>query len=260
MRFLRERNIMKAFAFLMCLLGSSLAAPAPDSGSNEEGIISHANTALQLMELYRMVGQLRQQGFGAVASPAQQPAAPAAPAAPVDTQPQVSPQETEQGLFFNPALFAPRRDGSDEEGAPQFRGFYPPYGYQPAQPAAPLNSDEAEGAEEAEAAKGAEGIEGVEAGAQAGPEPTGGAPAIDAGVANEISPVDIAVDVPAVDVAAAVDLVPDVIAATAAVDPALIPQGPSVAVEIDTTMVGPEVTTGAEQVLEAEAPGAGLSV
>ncbi|XP_051560020.1 uncharacterized protein LOC127444602 [Myxocyprinus asiaticus] len=245
---------MKAFAFLMCLLGSSLAAPAPDSGSNEEGIIRHANTALQLMELYRMLGQLRQQGFGAVASPAQQPAVPAAPAAPVDAQPQVSPQGLEQGLFFNPALFAPRGDGSDEEGAPQFRGFYPPYGNQPAQPAAPLNSDEAEGAEEAEAAKGAE------AGAEAGPEPTGGAPAIDAGIANEILPVDVAVDVPPMDIAAAVDLAPDVIAATAAVDPALIPQGPSVTVEIDTIMVGPEVAAGAEQVLVAEAPGAGLSV
>ncbi|XP_051559190.1 enamelin [Myxocyprinus asiaticus] len=247
---------MKAFAFLMCLLGSSLAAPAPDSGSNEEGITGHANTALQLMELYRMLGQLQQQGFGAVASPAQQPAAPAAPA-PVDAQPQVLPQRPEQHFFFNPALLAQRGDGSDEEGAPQFRGFYPPYGYQPAQPAAPLNSDEAEGGEEAAVPEGAEATEGAEAGAEAAPEPTGGAPAVDAGVANEILPVNVAMDIPVT----AVDPAPDIIATAAAtVDPALIPQEPSVTVEIDTTMVGPEVATGGEQVLVAEAPGAGLTV
>ncbi|KTF80265.1 hypothetical protein cypCar_00011006 [Cyprinus carpio] len=92
---------MKAVAFLMCLLGSSIAAPAPDSDSNEQAIISHANTALQLMELYRMFGHLRQQGFGAVPIGAQLPA-----------QPQVSPQAPQQGIFFNPT-----GDESDEEGA-----------------------------------------------------------------------------------------------------------------------------------------------
>ncbi|KAK9981281.1 hypothetical protein ABG768_000834 [Culter alburnus] len=235
---------MKAVALLMCLLGSSLAAPAPDSGSNEQAINSHANTALQLMELYRMLGQLRQQGFGVVPTGAQLPAVPAAPAAPVpvDTQPQVSPQGPQQGFFFNPALFAPRGDGSDEEEAPQFRGFYPPYGYQPAQPAAPLNSDEAEGAEEAEAEEGTE------------PEPTGTASPVDAAAVNEILPIDVAVDVP-------VEPSPEVIAAAAAaVDPALIPEAPAVAVEIDTTLVGPDVAAGAEQVLVAEAPDAALPV
>ncbi|XP_077103074.1 enamelin [Siphateles boraxobius] len=242
---------MKAVALLMCLLGSSLAAPAPDSGSNEQAINSHTNTALQLMELYRMLGQMRQQGFGAVPTDAQLPAAPVAPAAPapVDTQPQASPQAPQQGFFFNPALFAPPGDGSDEEGAPQYRGFYPPYGYRPAQPAAPLNSDEAEGAEEAEAAEGAEA---AEAGAE--PEPAGTASPVDAAVANEILPIDVAVDVP-------VEPAPEVnAAAPAAVDPALIPEAPVVAVEIDTTLVGPDVTAGAGEVLVAEAPDAAQPV
>ncbi|XP_039504432.1 enamelin [Pimephales promelas] len=234
--------IMKAVALLMCLLGSSLAAPAPDSSSNEQ-VASHANTAVQLMELYRLIAQMRQQGFGAAPNDAQLPAAPVAPAAPapVDTQPQVSPQAPQQGFFFNPALFAPQGDGSDEEGAPQFRGFYPPYGYQPAQPAAPLNSDEAEGAEEAEAAEGAEA---AEAGAE--PEPAGTALPVDAAVANEILPIDVPVDVP-------VEPLPEVIA-TAAVDPAIIPEALAVGVEIDTTLVGPDVADGAGQVLVAEAP------
>ncbi|XP_051761616.1 enamelin [Ctenopharyngodon idella] len=240
---------MKAVALFMCLLGSSLAAPALDSGSNEQAINSHANTALQLMEFYRILGQLRQQGFGVVPTGAQLPAVPVAPAAPaapapVDTQPQVSPQAPQQGFFFNPALFAPRGDGSDEEGAPQFRGFYPPYGYQPGQPAAPLNSDEAEGAEEAEAEEGTEGTE---------PEPTGTASPVDAAAVNEILPVDVAVDVP-------VEPSPEVITAAAAVDPALIPEAPAAAVEIDTTLVGPDVAAGAEQVLVAEAPDAALPV
>ncbi|KAK7161451.1 hypothetical protein R3I94_004209 [Phoxinus phoxinus] len=228
---------MKAVALLMCLLGSSLAAPAPDSGSNEQAIISNANTALQLMELYRMLGQMRQQGFGAVPTDAQLPAAPVAPAAPapVDTQPQVSPQAPQQGFFFNPALFAPPGDGSDEEEAPQHRGFYP---------AAPLNSDEAEAAEEAEA-------EAAEAGAE--PEPAGTASPVDATLANEILPVDVAVDVP-------VEPAPEVITAAAAVDPALIPEAPAVAVEIDTTLVGPDVAAGAGQVLVAEAPDAAQPV
>lgn len=125
---------------------------------------------------------------------------------------------------------------------PQFRGFYPPYGYQPAQPAAPLNSDEAEGAEEAEAEEGTE------------PEPTGTASPVDAAAVNEILPIDVAVDVP-------VEPSPEVIAAAAAaVDPALLPEAPAVAVEIDTTLVGPDVAAGAEQVLVAEAPDAALPV
>lgn len=132
---------------------------------------------------------------------------------------------------------------------PQFRGFYPPYGYQPAQPAAPLNSDEAEGAEEAEAEEGAEA---AEAGAE--PEPAGTASPVDAAAANEILPIDVAVDVP-------VEPAPEVIAAAAAaVDPALIPEAPAVAVEIDPSLVGPDVAAGAEQVLVAEAPDAALLV
>ncbi|XP_016310638.1 predicted GPI-anchored protein 58 [Sinocyclocheilus anshuiensis] len=231
---------MKVLAFLMCLLGSSLAAPAPDSGSNEQAIIGHANTALQLMELYRMLGHLQQQGFGAVPTGAQLPAAPAAPVAPApaDAQPQVSPQAPQQGFFFNPALFAPTGDGSDEEGAPQFRGFYPPYGYQPAQPAALLNSDEAEVAEEAE------GAEAAEAGAE--PEPAGTAATVDATAVNEIAPMDVAIEVPVEPV-------------IAAVVPSLIPEVPAVAVEIDTTLVGPDAA-GAEQVLVADAPDAALPV
>ncbi|XP_059409277.1 uncharacterized protein LOC132143143 isoform X4 [Carassius carassius] len=213
---------MKALAFLMCLLGSSIAAPAPDSGSSE-AINGHANTALQLMELYRMFGHLQQQ------------AAPAAPA-PVNAQSQVSPQAPQQGYFLNPALFAPRGDESDEEGAPQFRGFYPPYGSQPAQPAAPLNSDEAEGAEEAEV---------VEAGAE--PEPAGTAATVDVTAVNEIAPVDVAIEVTAEPV-------------IAAAVPSLIPEVPAVAVEIDTTLVGPDATAGAEQVLVADAPDAALLV
>ncbi|XP_059409276.1 uncharacterized protein LOC132143143 isoform X3 [Carassius carassius] len=214
---------MKALAFLMCLLGSSIAAPAPDSGSSEQAINGHANTALQLMELYRMFGHLQQQ------------AAPAAPA-PVNAQSQVSPQAPQQGYFLNPALFAPRGDESDEEGAPQFRGFYPPYGSQPAQPAAPLNSDEAEGAEEAEV---------VEAGAE--PEPAGTAATVDVTAVNEIAPVDVAIEVTAEPV-------------IAAAVPSLIPEVPAVAVEIDTTLVGPDATAGAEQVLVADAPDAALLV
>ncbi|XP_016088822.1 enamelin [Sinocyclocheilus grahami] len=232
---------MKVLAFLMCLLGSSLAAPAPDSGSNEQAIIGHANTALQLMELYRMLGHLQQQGFGAVPTGAQLPAAPAEPA-PADAQPQVSPQAPQQGFFFNPALFAPTGDGSDEEGVPQFRGFYPPYGYQPAQPAAPLNSDEAEVAEEAE---GAEAAEAAEAGAE--PEPAGTAATVDATAVNEIAPVDVAIEAPVEPV-------------IAAVVPSLIPEVPAVAVEIDTALVGPDAAAGAEQVLVADAPDAALPV
>ncbi|XP_050984811.1 enamelin isoform X2 [Labeo rohita] len=256
---------MKAVAFLMCLLGSSLAAPAPDSGSNE-AIIGHANTALQLMELYRMLGHLQQQGFGAVPTGAQVPAVPAVPAAPaapaapapVNTQPQVSPQVPQQGFFFNPALFAPNGDGSDEEGAPQFRGFYPPYGYQPAQPAAPLNSDEAEGAEEAEAAEAAE--------VAAEPEPAGTAATVDATAANvdataanEIPPVDVVVEIPPVDAVVDVPVEPATEVIAAAV-PSLVPEVPAVAVEIDTTLVGPDTGAGAEQVLVAEAPDAALPV
>ncbi|KAK2909120.1 hypothetical protein Q8A67_004957 [Cirrhinus molitorella] len=247
----QQRANMKAVVFLMCLLGSSLAAPAPDSGSNEQAIIGHANTALQLMELYRMLGHLRQQGFGAVPTGAQLPAAPVAPAAPapVDTQPQVSPQAPQQGFFFNPALFAPVGDGSDEEGAPQFRGFYPPHGYHPAQPAAPLNSDEAEGAEEAEAAEAAEaGAEPEPAGTAATVDAT--AATVDATAANEILPVDVAVDVP-------VEPATEVIGAAV---PSLVPEVPAVAVEIDATLVGPDAGAGAEQVLVADAPDAALPV
>ncbi|XP_042615731.1 uncharacterized protein LOC109095750 isoform X2 [Cyprinus carpio] len=223
---------MKAVAFLMCLLGSSIAAPAPDSDSNEQAIISHANTALQLMELYRMFGHLRQQGFGAVPVGAQLPAALSAPAAPapVHAQPQVSPQAPQQGIFFNPT-----GDESDEEGAPQFRGFYPPYGYQPAQRAAPLNSDEAEGAE---------------AGAEAGAEPEPAGAAAVATAANEIAPVDIAVDV-------TVEPATEVIASAV---PFLIPEVPAVAVDTDTTLVGPDATAGADQVLVADENAAALPV
>ncbi|XP_073699382.1 enamelin [Garra rufa] len=239
---------MKAVAFLMCLLGSSLAAPAHDSGSNEQAIIGHANTALQLMELYRMLGHLQQQGFGAVRTGAHVPAAPVAPAAPapVDTQAQVSPQVPQQGFFFNPAHFAPTGDGSDEEEAPQYRGFYPPHGYQPAQPAAPLNSDEAEGAEEAEAAEAAEAV--------AEPEPAGTTATVDVTVANEILPVDV-------DVAVAVDVpVEPATEVIGAAVPSLVPELPAVAVEIDTTLVGPDAGAGADQVLVADAPDAALPV
>ncbi len=46
----------------------------------------------------------------------------------------------------------------------------------------------------------------------------------------------------------------------AAVVPSLIPEVPAVAVEIDTTLVGPDAAAGAEQVLVVDAPDAALPV
>ncbi|KAA0722097.1 hypothetical protein E1301_Tti009155 [Triplophysa tibetana] len=215
-----QRTSMKIFVFLMCVFGSSLAAPALDSGSNEQAAVNNANTALHLMELYRMIGKLQQQEF-------------------------------------NPALLAPRGDGSDEENT-LFNGFNPAHGFQHAQPAAPLNSDEAEAAEEAEAVEGVEGaeavaVEGAE-GAEAVAEPTEAAPAVEAGTANEILPVAVDVTV------AAADILPEVTAAPVAVEPSAVPQEPLVAVETDTTAVGPDVAIAVEQVVAAEAPDTVLPV
>ncbi|TRY82920.1 hypothetical protein DNTS_027919 [Danionella cerebrum] len=226
---------MKVVAFLLCLLSSSLAAPAPDSGSNEQAIANHANTALQLMELYRALGQLRQQGFGVV--PGAQLPAQVAPAA-IDAQPEVSPQAPQQALVLSPAVVAPTGDDSDEEGAP-------------AQAAAPLNSDEAEEAEEAEGGEEAEGAEAALAGPEAEPAgippavdaPAVDAPAVDAPVINEAAPV--------ADTAPA----PEAIAtdAGAAVEPVLNPEAP-VAAEVNPAPVEADIGAGADQVLVAEAP------
>lgn len=94
-----------------------------------------------------------------------------------------------------------------------------------------MNSDEAEGAE---------------AGAE--PEPAGAAAVATA--ANEIAPVDVAVDV-------TVEPATEVIASAV---PFLIPEVPAVAVDTDTTLVGPDATAGADQVLVADANAAALPV
>lgn len=245
---------MQAILVMMSLLGCSMAAPAPESSSNEQ-MAAHANTAVQLMELYRMLGQ---QGFGGV--PATGAVAPAEPPM-LNTAPQAP------FLFSQPA--APLN--SDEEGVVPQVAFG-------AAPAAPINSDEAEGAEEegAEAEAGPEteaGAEGAEPAAEPAAEPVAEPAAPDAAaVAVEVAPetpvmeVDIAavpadpageapagpmvevdvaagpvavevdvpvsVDTPAAVDAAAADAVAMASAAVVAVDPSL--QGAPMAVEIDT--------------------------
>ncbi|XP_062333368.1 enamelin [Osmerus eperlanus] len=219
--------MMKPVVFLMCLLGSTFAAPAPESGSNEQ-VAAHANMALRMMEFYRMYGSLQQQGVGAAGNPAF-PAVPGnAAAAPPPS-------------FFMPP---PMPAGSDEEGAPQYAyGYGLPAG---AAPAAPLNSDEV--------GEDAAGAEAEAAEAEAEPAAAEAEPAAEAAVPEAAAPVDvvpalpevsmdIAVAVPAgADIGAAVDAatadaVDFAAAAAASFDPALVPQGSPIAVDIDTTVL-----------------------
>ncbi|KAL7855561.1 hypothetical protein AOLI_G00191650 [Acnodon oligacanthus] len=220
---------MKAVVFLMCFVGYTAAAPAPESGSQEQQIAAHAHTALQLMELYRLYGHLQHQ---------------------VQAQPAQAPQP---GFLVNHPALHPREDDSDEEAQPQHVGaFYPPYGYPavpgapavPAAPATPPNSDEAEEAEGAEAAE-AEGAEAAEAEA----EPVSEAPVTDlAPAATAVDPVvvdppvevEVGIEVPIAADIPATDVLNAAAAAAAAVDPALVPQGAPVAVEIDATFVEPD--------------------
>ncbi|KAK2817070.1 hypothetical protein Q5P01_025261 [Channa striata] len=160
---------MQLVVFLLCLLVTTKAAPAPDSDSNEQ-FAAHANEALRWMEMYRLY---QQQG---VAGNPFLPAADApADAAPADVPP--------------PAPIA-MEDASEEEaevGKPVLKTG-----------AVPLNSDEAEEAEEVEAAE-PEPVEG------AAVEPTADpAAAVEPAVVDvplDAAPVDAAaVDVPAADV------------------------------------------------------------
>ncbi|XP_067355832.1 enamelin isoform X1 [Channa argus] len=117
---------MELVVFLLCLLVTTQAAPAPDSESNEQ-LAAHANQALRWMEMYRLYQQ--QGAVGNLFPPASDAPADAAPAdvpppAPVAVE-DASEEETEVGKPVPKA------------GAP---------------PAAPVNSDEVEEAEEVEAA------------------------------------------------------------------------------------------------------------
>ncbi|XP_014051040.1 tropomyosin-1, isoforms 33/34 isoform X2 [Salmo salar] len=211
---------MISVVLLMCLLGFSLAAPTPDSGSDE--VAAHANEALRWMELYRMYGSL-----GQLAAPAQPPmlnAPAAAPAAPA-----------QDPKFFYPP---PPMNSDEEAPVPHYGGYvrYYPYPGQaaPAAPVLPLNSDEVG---EDEAAAEAEAEPAVDHAAEE-PAVVDTATPVDPAAA---APVDPAVDVPidvvipaAVDIPATIDTVAtDIIV----VNPALI-------APIDTTVVsGPSDPT-----------------
>ncbi|XP_076583689.1 enamelin [Chaetodon auriga] len=163
--------MMKLLVFMMCLLVTTFAAPAPQSENTEEKqIAAHANEALRWMEIYRLY---QQQGI------VRNPFLPAADV-PVDAAP-AQPADA--------PLLAPIAVGDASEEETENDNPAPKAGA-PAPPAAPLNSDEAEEAEEVEAAEAEPAV--VEA-----------APA-DPAVAVELAVVDVPVDAAPVD-AAAVD-------------------------------------------------------
>ncbi|XP_076871533.1 enamelin isoform X2 [Brachyhypopomus gauderio] len=107
----KRGTMMQTVVILMCVLGYSLTAPAPEQGSNEQRA-AHAHTALQLMELHWMKNHLQQQGL----------------------------------INNNKPVLPPRGRGSVMEGQPQFGGSNPPDS-NPAGPADLLNSDEVEESE-----------------------------------------------------------------------------------------------------------------
>ncbi|XP_064781931.1 enamelin isoform X2 [Oncorhynchus masou masou] len=193
---------MISVVLLMCLLGFSLAAPTPDSGSDE--VAAHANEALRWMELYRMYGSL-----GQLAAPAQPPmlnAPAAAPAAPA-----------QDPKFFYPP---PPMNSDEEAPVPRYGGYgrYYPYPGQaaPAAQAVPLNSDEVG---EDEAATEAEAEPAVDPAAEE-PAVVDTAAPVDPAAA---APVDPAVDVPIdVVIPAAVDIPATIATDIIVVDPALI--------------------------------------
>ncbi|KAK6325036.1 hypothetical protein J4Q44_G00043780 [Coregonus suidteri] len=206
---------MISVVLLMCLLGYSLAAPAPDSGSDEQ-VAAHANEALRWMELYRMYGSLGQQAAPVQPSMLNGPAA--APAAPAQAP----------NFFYPPP---PPMNSDEEAPAPRygFYGGYYPYPGQaaPAAPAVPLNSDEV--GEDAVAAE-AEAEPAVDHAAEE-PAVVDSAAPVDPAAAAPVDPaVEESIDVvipAAVDIPATIDTVAsDVIV----VDPALI-------TPIDNTMV-----------------------
>ncbi|XP_030599842.1 enamelin [Archocentrus centrarchus] len=154
---------MKQLVFFMCLLVSTLAAPAPASESTEVAV--HANEALRWMELYRLY---QQQGI------VQNPFLPSAHAS-VDAAPP-------QSADVPPPAPIPVGDASEDETEdvnPATKTGSP----------APLNSDEVEEAEEVEAAEADPAV--VEA----------AEPSANPDVPVDAAPVDAAtVDVPPVDV------------------------------------------------------------
>nr|XP_020457681.1 uncharacterized protein LOC109961316 [Monopterus albus] len=54
----KGRVMVKLLVFMMCLLATTLAAPAPDD-ENKEQVAAHANAALRWMEMYRLYQQQR---------------------------------------------------------------------------------------------------------------------------------------------------------------------------------------------------------
>jgi len=221
--------MMKPVVFMMCLLVTALAAPAPGSESDEQ-VAAHANEALRWMEMYRLYQQQGLVGNPFVAA-ADTPADAAVGAA-VDTAPA-------QPAYVPPpaAPAAPVEDASEEEDGNAARN---------AALGAPLNSDEEE-TEEVEVAEVEPAV--VE---EAPAEPAAG-PGADPAADVETAVVDVPIDVAPVDAIAAVDLPPvdmvafdhapaalevsvdvavaDVTAAAVAADAALLPA------ETDTTGV-----------------------
>ncbi|XP_068178605.1 enamelin [Antennarius striatus] len=125
--------MMKLLVCMMCLMVTTLAAPAQESESNE--VAAHANLALKWMEMYRMY---QQQGVvGNPFLPAADAPVVAAPVQSFDVPPPA------------PVIASDASEEETEEGDPA------PKAAAPVGPAGPLNSDEEEEAEteEVEAAE-----------------------------------------------------------------------------------------------------------
>ncbi|XP_003454248.1 enamelin [Oreochromis niloticus] len=227
--FSTETVKMKQLVFFICLLVSTLAAPAPASESSE--IAAHANEALRWMEMYRLY---QQQGI------VQNPFVPSA------NSPAVSAGATVDAAPAQPAdvpppAHVPVGDASEEEtedGNPATKAAGP----------APLNSDEVEEAEEVEAA-------------EADPAMVEAEPSANPAAVVEPAVVDVPIDVAPVDDAAAVDVPPvDVVpvdSAPAAPEVAVDPAAPATADILAAADVPAEVDAGATDVgaapLDAEA-------
>ncbi|XP_029916764.1 enamelin [Myripristis murdjan] len=208
---------MKPVVFMMCLLGVTLAAPAPDGITNEQAA-AHANEALRWMEMYRLFQQ--QGAAGNPFLPAAGAMVDAAQAQPVNAPP------------------APAGDVSDEETVPQVGSFGPA--------ATPLNSDEVDDEEEAAPAVAA----GAPAEPAAVPDPAAAvvveAPVDVAPAAPDVS-VDVVAAVPAAaDVPVAVDVPAAVDAAAAAAAPDAAAAAPDAAAAApDAAAAAPDAAAAA---------------